>query len=222
MKYLYNKKNLLVSKVSDKDRVRPVLQNILFTKTGETICADGFRLVKISSVREHDVKDYPIESADMTKDVMIKTSVANDFQKVLKKHDSLLVLDNTFVVSESKDDKITLANSDIENESVNKKEVRIEDGEFPDIKQVFPKEDDLRKRYHYIRVSAKLLAEIANIIKDFRNGYDTDHFYMAIPENKTSPVYFTVKNAAEGQTLKALLMPVRDEETPEELKKSEE
>jgi len=200
----FNKYNFLIKDFTDKANVRPEIAGI-FVKPNETCATDSFTMIKVSSVKGFDVKDYPVlphrpKIPTNFNPFILPSEKAQDLVKIVSKSKnySLPILNNIVVMRRSKND-VELGATDLE--SVNSIQSRIIEGEYPRYNDIFVE----RGKYIEVSLNPDFLKKIASFYSSFS---DKKGIVMRIPVNGESPIRFFGKRS-DGQTAEALLMPIK-------------
>jgi hypothetical protein len=156
---MYNKHNLAVAKIASKSKIKPALAGVLFTDKC-TVATDSFRLIEITVPTNVNIADFPT-----TNKIIETTQALVDAESILKiklpKSKHLPIVEH-LIVQNVKEGKTELITTDIDEQSINTKEVNnIQDG-FPDYKQIIPQGRPTAS----VTVSAKFLSEVLTILGD--------------------------------------------------------
>jgi hypothetical protein len=166
---------------------------------------DGRRLLRVDGDYPEPVEDFPGDipsTDDGPREVVLATPRLKTIVKRIKKRVARKVLKCVAIGTTEKES--TLIVDDLENRSVDT--ARHMDGRYPDTDAVWPK-DAAKVTVH---VNATLLASTLKAIADLGLKDGVDRVTIEIHGNEKCPMIQINATTAEGQTVKALVMPLTD------------
>jgi DNA polymerase III sliding clamp (beta) subunit (PCNA family) len=201
---MLNKYNFLVNKFVSKSGVKPEISGVLVTKTG-TAATDRFTLLEVSAP-DMELSDYPIipgqETAETEAHIM-PIDAANQIQADLKKiKGNLPILQNTASLKLTEPDQAGFITTNLE--MAKPVIYRKIDGEYPNYKQIIPTGDPV----YTFNVSPEFLKRIAEVYCAIGNTSVEVKLYPDKDGLFNQPITFEAKTP-QGQTVKALIMPIK-------------
>ncbi len=198
---LYNKNNLAVAVCAAKQKIRPELSTVCFTKD-YTVACDSYRLLEVS-VPKVDEKEFPkIDGKDVETTIEDKILLdAKEISKIkIKKNKHLPILDNVGIMK-SETGKTMVVSTDLETTMrVSPEEVT---GSYPDYKNLFSDGKDFIAE---VKINAKFLSEMLKAMQGINNAGQVT---LKIRKNwQEKPL--EVHAESFTQTARGLIMPVRN------------
>ncbi len=214
-KGMLNKANLQIAEIAAKEQSRFQISGILVTPT-ETVATDGHRMICVTTPANPGVEHFP-ETPGITPTVDFEPFILGrkdclSIMKRLPREPTIPILGNA-VVSKGDGNGVTLAINDLETATTFKAE-KIK-GVYPNYKKSIPEESP----EYRILFGCDFLISVLRQIKDFAKEQPCPVAMEFYGPDKP----MVIRKEARGQTMTALLMPVRDGETsgylgPKELK----
>lgn len=203
---LFNKGHAVVTKAASTDETRYIINSVLLEETKEglrTVATDGRMLAMVEDVMESKAKDpteYPANVIPATApngavSAVVPTQAIKDAVKSIPKSKNLPILQNVALVMGK--EVTTLATTDLENPKVIT--ARNIDAQYPNYKQVIPKDDP---KDFTISFDPARMIKAAQIAKDF----GLYHMKMQFTSD-LNPVKIT--GEINGQKLTVVLMPLK-------------
>jgi len=201
---LLSKHNLAIKSFCSKTSEKPEISGI-FISPKESAATDGFRLVKVSTIKNLD-KEYPEipnkKLLENFKPFILPKEKAEEVIKIFnpEKTGPLPVLKYAGVFK-SNEKEAEIGTTDLESfRSVN---ARIINAHFPDYQQLFNENG----KYVEIKVNAEFLKEIASFFASFTGKLK--EVVLKVPLEKEKAIKFYGENQTDNQTAEALLMPIK-------------
>ena len=200
-----NKNNLLVTKVASKDDSREALKCIRFTKE-YTEATDGHRLVRITYPEQIKQDDLPenIKTGDAQeiKEFIIPATSTKDIKFYKGPVD---FMDQAFVNVESTNanGSANFISTDLENTS--SPEIKKVESQWPATDKVWPEGTPIFE----VAVNAQYLEDLCNIAKSLDKDKRSNHPVIMRFFGPNLGITLEAKDFGVGQTMTALLMPVR-------------
>jgi len=203
---LYNKYNFSIAKFGGNEN-RPELNGVFITPS-ETIATDGFRMIRVKSIKK-DLGDYPQLPAGKTPKTNFqpfilnkKTAlkIASELAKI--KEATLPILENA-VITRAKQESVEITFTDLE--TIQSIMARPVEGKYPNYKEIINKREGRK-----IVLDTKLLKDIVDFFNDFTTHKRIE---LYIPKDNYKPIFFTGTREINDteQRADAVLMPIKEE-----------
>ncbi|MCD5384855.1 MAG: hypothetical protein LRZ94_00885 [Candidatus Pacebacteria bacterium] len=203
---LYNTHNFKIKSFAGQDTARPELNSVFIT-ANETIATDGFILIKVDSVKEFDIKDYPLipdkpKALANFQPFMFSKEKIEQVLKIFPPKVSLPILENVAIFKRTKN-IAEIGSTDLGGyQGVMN---RIVGGRFPDYKQVI--NGIKNERCIDVEMNPQFLKKIA----DFFCGFsDKKSIKLSVPVKPNKPLMFSGER--NKQRAEAYLMPIKTTE----------
>jgi len=205
---IYNKNNLIIQNIINKNEARTELTGIL-VKKDRTVATDSFCLIEVKNVKPlAENKDIPALQGVKNLTSMVKqgqivpTATIKKVLGNLKENKDLPILENCFL-THTKNDKtqIQFTTTDLKNENnVLSKTI---DEKFPDYEKIIPPERGIK-----ITLDLKILKKVIDVLNKMDLADINNNSAEIFITNSNKPILIKTKTKQE-QEVRAVIMPIR-------------